>query len=40
MPSYLPRHEIRCRAALLAMTLATREAKIYHMISQNFCQNP
>ncbi|MBO7297271.1 MAG: CinA family protein [Clostridia bacterium] len=40
MPSYLPRHEIRCRAALLAITLATREAKIYHMISQNFCQNP
>ena len=27
MPSYLPRHEIRSRAALLAITLATQEAK-------------
>lgn len=27
MPDYLPRHEIRCRAALLAMSLAVREAK-------------
>ena len=33
MPQNLPRHEIRCRAALLALTLATIEAKKYH----NFC---
>lgn len=29
MPDYLPRHEIRSRAALLAITLATKESKIY-----------
>ncbi len=34
MPSYLPRHEIRSRAVLLAMTLATQEAKNYH----TFCE--
>lgn len=28
MPDYLPRHEIRSRAALLALTLAVREAKL------------
>lgn len=30
MPDYLPRHEIRSRAALLAITLATNAAKKYH----------
>ncbi len=39
MPDYLPRHEIRSRATLLAITLATRAAKIhhteYHKIKQN-----
>ncbi len=30
MPPYLPRHEIRSRAALLAITLATKEAKFHH----------
>ena len=39
MPEYLPRFEIRSRAALLAITLATREAKNYHMNCQNFGQN-
>lgn len=39
MPSYLPRHELRSRAALLAITLATKEAKNYHVICQNFGQN-
>lgn len=28
MPHVLPRHEIRCRAALLALTLAVREAEL------------
>ncbi len=28
MPNYLPRHEIRSRAALLALTLAVREAEL------------
>lgn len=35
----LPRHEIRSRAALLAIALAEREAKIYHAISNKFDQN-
>ena len=39
MPAYLPRHEIRSRAALLAITLATKEAKNYHLSCQNFEQN-
>jgi nicotinamide-nucleotide amidase len=39
MPAYLPRHEIRSRAALLAIALATREAKNYHLSCQNFGQN-
>ena len=30
MPSYLPRHEIRSRAALLSLTLAIREADQIH----------
>ncbi|MBQ7378874.1 MAG: CinA family protein [Clostridia bacterium] len=32
MPDYLPRHEIRSRAALLAITLATKESKIYDTV--------
>ena len=39
MQSDLPRHEIRCRASLLALTLAVREAKIYAFISRKFEQN-
>lgn len=39
MPDFLPRHEIRSRAALLAITLATEEASIYRFISRNFRQN-
>ena len=39
IPAYLPRHEIRSRAALLAITLATKEAKNYHLSCQNFEQN-
>lgn len=39
MQSDLPRHEIRCRASLLALTLAVREAKIYALISRKFEQN-
>lgn len=39
MPSYLPRHEIRSRAALFAITLATNTAKIYHAFSRKFDQN-
>ena len=34
MPDYLPRHEIRCRATLLAITLATKEANNYYIFSQ------
>ena len=37
--SDLPRHEIRCRAALLAITLAIDEAKIYHLFSRKFGQS-
>lgn len=36
MPDYLPRHEIRSRATLLAITLATDAAKKYHAHCQNF----
>ena len=36
MPEYLPRHEIRSRAALLAITLATEKAQKYHASRQNF----
>lgn len=39
MPDYLPRHEIRSRATLLAITLATREAKNYHESCLKFGQN-
>ncbi len=39
MPGYLPRHEIRSRATLLAITLATREAKNYHTIHHKFGQS-
>ena len=35
MPDYLPRHEIRSRAALLAITLATKEAKKSRKLQQN-----
>lgn len=36
MPDCLPRHEIRCRAALLALTLATREAIVIKPILHKF----
>ena len=39
MPDYLPRHEIRSRAALLAITLATEHANVYHFNSHYFAKN-
>ena len=39
MPQGLPRHEIRCRAALLALSLAAREAKKYHNFRTEMKQN-
>ena len=39
MPEFLPRHEIRCRAALLALTLAYDAARNYHFYSQKITQS-